>query len=488
MAFNSLQFLAFFVIVLAGYVLMPARARWVWLLAASLFFYGFAGPVFLIQILAATAVAYFAAFAIERNEVRQKKQVVLGGAIVLLAANLVAFKYAAFFNGLIETTFGWAGAAGSAPLLQLLMPLGISFYTFQLIGYLIDVFRGAKAERHFGIFSLFVLLFPKVVSGPIERAKNLLPQLHALPAFSYPLALAGFQLMLWGAFKKIVVADRIAPFVSRVYESPQDFEGVSMTFATFLYAFQLYFDFSGYTDMALGAAMIIGIKLMPNFDRPYFAVSIQDFWKRWHISLTSWLTDYLYTPLTRAKWIKLKLYNLMLASLMITFVVSGLWHGSYWTFVAWGALHGAYIVTSLLVQKPWNQFAKNSGLTKRPKAYRALKIGVTFLLVCFAYILFRSPTMADALYIMSHLSTGWGDIVTGIGLVKGDNDAELMLALAGIVVVMAPEFMKNHAKLGDAVLTGPAWRRWGLHYAGALTIILLGAYYGSGQQFIYFQF
>jgi D-alanyl-lipoteichoic acid acyltransferase DltB (MBOAT superfamily) len=486
-AFNSLQFLAFFAVALTGYALMPPRARWIWLLGASLFFYGFAGPVFLVQILGATALAYFAAFAIERQEVRQGKQLVLGAAIVVLVANLVAFKYAAFWNDMIRTAFGWAGA-GDAPLLQLIMPLGISFYTFQLIAYLVDVFRGAKAERHFGLFSLFVLLFPKVVSGPIERAKNLLPQLHALPAFSYAMAMAGFQLMLWGAFKKIVVADRIAPFASRVFDNPHAFDGVSMTFATFLYAFQIYFDFSGYTDMALGAAMILGIKLMQNFDRPYFAVSIQDFWKRWHISLTSWLTDYLYTPLTRAKWIKLKLYTLMLAGLFITFVVSGLWHGSYWTFMAWGALHGGYIVASLLLQKPWNQFAKNSGLTKRPKSYRALKIGVTFVLVCFAYILFRAETMQDALYIMSHLATGWGNVLGGLGAVKGDDNPELLLALVGIAVVMAPEFYKGHAKLGQDIAAGPAWRRWGLHYAAAASLFLLGAYYGVDQQFIYFQF
>lgn len=488
MVFNSLEFVGFFVVVVLVHFALPQRARWMWLLAASLFFYGYAGAIYLVQIVAAAAAAYYAALAIEAQAERAKKQRILALAIVALSANLIVFKYTSFFNETFRAVFGWAGLAYEIPVLHIIMPLGISFYTFQLIGYVIDVFRGAKAERHFGIFTLSVVLFAKVISGPIERAKSLLPQLHALPSFNYALALAGFQLMLWGAFKKIVVADRIAPFVNRVYDAPHEFEGVAMTFATFLYAFQIYFDFSGYTDMALGGAMILGVKLMQNFNRPYFAVSIQDFWKRWHISLSSWLTDYLYTPLTRAKWIKLKLYTLMLISLMITFVVSGFWHGAQWTFVAWGALHGVYIVASLLLQKPWNRFAKESGLTKRPKAYRTLKISVTFLLVCLAYVLFRANSLADAAYIYTHLGTGWGEAVDGLKSIVSADQAEFVLAMAGIVVVMAPEFMKGHAKLGEAVLAWPAWRRWGLYYAGALSLLLLGAYYGVGQDFIYFRF
>lgn len=488
MVFNSLPFIGFFVVAVLVHFALPQRMRWLWLLIASLFFYAYAGPVYVLQILAASAAAYYCAFGIEAAADRQRKQQVLALGIVALAANLIVFKYTGFFNETLRSVFGWAGMAYDVPVVQILMPLGISFYTFQLIGYLIDVFRGTKAERHFGILSLSVTFFPKVVAGPIERAKSILPQLHALPAFSYALALAGFQLMLWGAFKKVVVADRIAPFVNRVYDAPHEFEGVAMTIATFLYAFQLYFDFSGYTDMALGAAMILGIKLIQNFNRPYFAVSIQDFWRRWHISLTSWLTDYVYTPLTRAKWIKLKLFTLMLVGMMVTFVLSGFWHGAQWTFVAWGALHGTYIVISLMLQKPWNKFAKESGLTKRPKAYRALKIGVTFFLVCLAYILFRANSMADAWHIFSHLGTGWGDFVNGLKSVISDNQAEFVLALIGIVIVMAPEFWKNHAKLGDMVLAWPAWRRWGLYYAGALSLMLLGAYYGAGQDFIYFRF
>lgn len=483
MIFYSPEFIVFFVAVVMGYFVVPAAARWIWLLAASAFFYAYAGPAFLVQIFAATAVAYSVAFGIEGAQSAGAKQRRLTFGVVLLLVNLCLFKYALFFNNLLGPLVGWRGADG--PLITLIMPLGISFYTFQLIGYMADVYRGDRAERHFGIFCLFVLLFPKVVSGPIERSKNLLPQLHALPDFSLPLAIAGLQLMLWGAFKKIVVADRIAPYVDRVYSAPQDFDGVATAFATWLYAFQLYFDFSGYTDMALGAAMILGIKLMQNFDRPYFAVSVQDFWKRWHISLTSWLTDYIYTPITRAKWIKIKLYNLILIALMVTFIISGFWHGSHWTFIAWGALHGAYIVVSLLVQKPWNQFAKRIGLTKYPRFYNGFKVAKTFLLVCFAYILFRSADMGDALFMMGNLWTGWGNVPGGIGAVVQGDATNIVLALVGIVIVMAPEFLPERKP--DDVVARPVWQVWITQYALVTAVLLFGAS-GGGEQFIYFRF
>lgn len=483
MSFSSLEFLAFFVVVIIGYAMMPRNWRWVWLLLVSAFFYAYAGPAFLAQIVAATAVAYFVAFGIEGAQSAGAKQRRLTLGVVLLLINLCLFKYALFFNDLLGQLVGWRGAEGL--LITLIMPLGISFYTFQLIGYMVDVYRGDRAERHFGVFSLYVLLFTKVVSGPIERSKNLLPQLHALPTFSFPLAIAGLQLMLWGAFKKVVVADRIAPFVDRVYSAPQDFDGVATTFATWLYAFQLYFDFSGYTDMALGAAMILGIKLMQNFDRPYFAVSVQDFWKRWHISLTSWLTDYVYTPITRAKWIKIKLYNLILIALMVTFIISGFWHGSHWTFIAWGALHGSYIVVSLLVQKPWNQFAKRIGLPKYPRFYTGFKIAKTFMLVCFAYILFRAADMGDALYMMGNLRTGWGNVLGGVSSVVQGDTTDLMLAVLGIVIVMAPEFFPS--RKSNPTVTQPMWRIWGIQYALMLAIAVFGAFDGGGQ-FIYFRF
>lgn len=489
MLFNSIEFIVFFTVTVISYLLMPQRFRLHLLLVASLVFYGWTGPLFLIHLLVAAGLVYYFALAIEKAEDKPRKQTIMTIAIVLLVLNLVGFKYTSFFNETLRGLFGWFGAAYDVPVLNIILPLGISFYTFLMIGYLIDTFRGDKAERDPWVFGVFVFFFPKMIAGPIERGKNLLPQLRSpLKGFDYALMTAGLQLMLWGAFKKVVVADRIAPFVNRVYDNPQAYDGVSMVFATWLYAFQLYFDFSGYTDIALGAAMVFGIKLLPNFNRPYFAVSIQDFWKRWHISLSSWLNDYVYTPFSRSRWTGLKMYNLMLAGMMLTFVVSGFWHGANWTFIVWGALHGTYVVVSLLAQKPWNKFAKNSGLTKRPKTYRALKIGVTFFLVCFAYIFFRANSMADAGYILSHMHTGWGSATSGIRAVIDGKLAEMGLAILGIIVVMAPEWYKDHAKVGDIYRALPSWQRWGLVYAATVAVVVLGAYYNLDQKFIYFRF
>lgn len=480
MFFNSSAFLGFFAIVVAGYFAVAPRYRLAWLLIASAGFVAYVGPFFLVLALVATTFAFVVARVLERIEKgRPARQTVLAFAIVALLANLATFKYAPFFNGLLGQSPEGNG------LITLVLPVGISFYTLQLIGYLIDVYRGEQAERSLGVFALYALFFPKLVSGPIERGRNLLPQLHELPGFNLTMAIAGIELILWGAFKKFVVADRIAPFVDGVFGAPHEFDGVATAVATWLYAFQLYFDFSGYTDMALGAASILGIRLMQNFDRPYFATSVQDFWKRWHISLTSWLTDYLYTPITRAKWIRIKLYNLILIALMVTFLVSGLWHGSTWSFLAWGALHGTYIVLSLLLQKPWGKFAKAVGLTRVPRLYTAFKIARTFTLVCFAYILFRAASLEDALYMISNLHTGWGQLDDGIAAVINGRRAEILLALAGIVVVMAAELLPRRQPGVTVVDTG--WPRWLGYYAAGTIILLFGAFYGD-QQFIYFSF
>jgi D-alanyl-lipoteichoic acid acyltransferase DltB (MBOAT superfamily) len=350
MPFISLAFVGYFAIVALVHFLLPLRWRWAWLLAASLVFCGWVEPIFLLQLMSATGLTYYAALRIEAEPDKERKQPILGWAVLALVANLFVFKYTSFFNETFRSLFAGLGAEYPVAPIQLPLPLGISFYTFLLIGYLVDVFRGAAAERHFGIFALFAAFFPKFVSGPIERGKNLLPQLHAPEGFDAQRVMLGLQLVLWGVFKKAVVADRIAGFVDPVYNDPGAWDGVAYISATFLYAFQVYCDFSGYTDIAIGLAIILGYRLMNNFNRPYFATSIQDFWKRWHISLTSWLTDYIYTPLTRQKTLKIKFFTMMLIGLFVTFVASGLWHGAQWTCVAWGALHGAYIVAAVMLQ------------------------------------------------------------------------------------------------------------------------------------------
>lgn len=488
LAFITTQFLVFVLVTAAGWLALPSSARWIWLLGASLVFYGWAEPFFLVQILAATAAAYWFALKIEAAPDKKAKQKWLTPGIVLLAANLVAFKYTPFFNESLRALLGVAQIGWPIPELKWLLPIGISFYTFQLIAYLIDTFRGQKAERDIGMFALFVTFFPKLVAGPIERGKNLLPQLHAKPSFDYNNAVQGLQLILWGVIQKAVIADRIAPFVDAIYNDPTGASGPQIVFATFLYAFQIYADFAGYTNIALGIALFFGYRLTQNFNNPYFAVSIQDFWKRWHISLSSWLTDYVYTPLTRQKKFKIKFYDLMLYSLLVTFIVSGFWHGANWTYIAWGALHGTYIVVSLLLQKRWNNFARAVKLNDHPMVYRTLKMSVTFALVCFAYILFRASDMGAATTLIAHLGTGWGELVSGVRDVVGDDTNEFILAVLGIMLLMSADILRGRVDVGAKITAAPIWGRYAVYYAGAMAIVVLGALYDTNQQFIYFRF
>lgn len=490
MVFNSLSFVFFFSVVLGLFFLVPQKLKWAFLLASSVWFFvgGAGSPLLLLHIALTIAAAYWLGQRIDAESDAAPKRRWLQTAIVLLGANLFVFKYTGFTNESLRSVASGLGLSYPVPVIQMLLPLGISFYTFQLISYVVDVYKGMKAERHFGVFALYVMFFPKFLAGPIERAKNLLPQLHVEQHFDYDRISAGLQLMLWGAFQKVVVADRVALFVNEAYADPRAHTGATMVFATWLFAFQVYCDFAGYTNMAIGAAQTLGYKLSPNFNRPYFATSVQDFWKRWHISLTSWLTDYIYTPLTRTKKIKLKWYYLMLLSLLFTFVFSGLWHGANWTFVAWGTLHGIYLVTATMTQKWRTKIHKKTGLIKRKKLHNALKVMSTFALVCFAYILFQAKSIADAAYIIGHLHTGWADPAAGVSALIDHRWAPMAFGVLGIAVVVWADATASD-KLDQQLLNGkPRWVRWTANYACAAAIAVLGAFEHGNADFIYVQF
>jgi alginate O-acetyltransferase complex protein AlgI len=497
MAFNSYHFLAFFPLVFTLYYLLPQARRWLLLLAASLYFYGVSSARYLLLLLATIAVSFFIGLRIEdsQNAVEKKRYMTLG--MVILFGNLFVFKYFNFFNNSLSSLFHELGLPYGLGSLSLALPIGISFYTFQKASYLVDIYRGkGKAERGLGIFTLYATFFPQLVAGPIERGPHLLPQFHQEHHFDYDRVSSGLRLMAWGFFKKTVVADRAAPFVNQVYNAPTSYDGPSLILATLLFTFQVYCDFSAYSDIAIGCARTLGFDLMTNFRQPYYATSISDFWKRWHISLSTWLTDYVYTPLSKAKWLKLKWYPKLLLCLILTFLVSGLWHGANWTFVFWGALHGSYLVLSVLLQKTRARAVKLTGLERVPLLLTAINMGFTFFLVVISYIFFRANTLTDAFYILSEglqaLPGFLGNVarlkVSALSEFYGEQRLEFALVCAGIFVVMLYDLVKLNDVQRIKELWQTAWIRRSFDVVLATGILLFGAFYGSTQSFIYFEF
>jgi len=498
MAFNSFHFLAFFPVVLALYFALPHRFRWMLLLLASCYFYMAWKPAFIVLLLGAAALSYAAALAMERSADPSVRKWILGGAIGALLGVLFAFKYFNFFNESVRALLAFAGLDYGVPAIDVLLPLGISFFTFQKISYLVDVYLGKfPAERDPGIFAVYATFFPQLVAGPIERPANLIPQFRREAAFDYARVTDGLRLMAWGFFKKVVVADRLAPFVNAVYASPRDYDGPTLAMATVMFAFQVYCDFSAYSDIAIGAARTMGIKLSDNFRQPYFAGSISEFWKRWHISLSSWLTDYVFGPLTRARWIRLGWYHKFLLALLLTFLVSGLWHGANWTFVAWGALHGGYLVASMLSQKLRKRIVASTGLARVPRLHATLRVLMTFSLVCLSYVFFRAASVGDAFYIVTHLFHGTPELLARVAagdlgaareaFVVGGTVPAFVVAMLGVATVIAADAaMRFGIRL--EMPRRPVWVRWPAYYALVFTTLTLGAFYGDAQSFIYFQF
>ena len=406
MIFNSWEFALFFPLVTVLYFVLPHKFRWMLLLLASCLFYMTFIPVYILILLFTIVVDYFAGIFIEKSEGHRRK-VFLTASIIVNVGALVFFKYFNFINGnMLELArlVHWNYPIGA---LNIILPIGLSFHTFQAMSYTIEVYRGKqKAEKHFGLYSLYVMFYPQLVAGPIERPQNLIHQFKEKHEFDYTNVTEGLKLMAWGLFKKVVIADRLAVVVNRVYRNPEIYPGLPTLIATIFFAFQIYCDFSGYSDIAIGAARVMGFKLMLNFKRPYFSKSISEFWKRWHISLSSWFRDYLYIPLGGSRVSKWRWqYNLL-----IVFLLSGLWHGANWTFVIWGALNGIYLIASVWTENARAKLVELSGLSKYPETHKLIKMLITFCLVCFAWIFFRANSLKDALFISGHLFNGFTNI------------------------------------------------------------------------------
>lgn len=443
-------------------------------------------PIYILILGFTIGIDYFAGLYIERTEEPQKKKLLL---IVSLLSNiliLAVFKYYNFINESLSFIVNFFGHQNPIPFLKILLPIGLSFHTFQAMSYTIEVFRGnQKAEKHFGIYALYVMFYPQLVAGPIERPQNVLHQFYERHYFDYRRVTDGLKLMLWGMFKKVVIADRLSVMVNEVYSDVYSYHGFSFVLATMFFAFQIYCDFSGYSDMALGSAKVMGFKLMRNFDVPYFSKSIKEFWGRWHISLSTWFRDYLYIPLGGNRVEKWR----WCTNLFIVFLASGLWHGANWTFVIWGALHGVYQIVGILTEKIRSKCQQIFELVKLKVIYNGLQWLTTFLLVCFAWIFFRANSFSDAWYIINHLSFSNFDIVRNV---RGEAFYfslplwKFLMSIGGVVFLLIVEYLTIYLGRTPMFYVSNKVVRWSFIYVIILAILIFG--YFEVNEFIYFQF
>lgn len=468
-----MHFAFFFLVVTALFFACPVRLRPLLLLAASYYFYMCWEPGYAVLIVFTTLVGYLCARGIEGAASPAARRLLLVTGVSSGLGVLFVFKYFNFLGEAIRGALGLARVRVDWPLLDVLLPVGISFYTFQGIGYMVDVYRGnLPAEKRLSRFALFKIFYPQLVAGPIERAGNLLPQMALDKPWDAGRVWSGLQLMLWGLFKKVVIADRAAIYVDAVYNNVPEHSGPTYVLATYLFAFQIYCDFSGYSDLAIGSARVLGVDLMQNFRRPYFATTIPDFWRRWHISLSTWLRDYLYIPLGGSRHGPQRMY----VSLMITMLLGGIWHGANWTFVIWGLLQGVMLCLSKATLPARDALAARLGIP--PGLVHAWRVLVTFHLVCLSWVFFRANSVGDAFHILSHLFDGWPRPFFD-GMV-------LYHVLPAIAVLLIVQAFQTRASMADRLSAWPAPARLGLYVVAMFSIILFGVDFGS--QFIYFQF
>lgn len=483
MTFNSLSYFLFLPLVYLAFVLTGHRHRWLLLLAASCGFYAtFRAPQLLFVLALVTGISYAVGKRLGSTSGGRARKWIFWSGITACVSILAIMKYLPQHLTSITREY---------PHSNLLISIGVSYFTLQACSYLIDIYLELqKPEPHLGVHALSLAFFPKLLQGPIERAGDLLPQLKRPYRFDYNAMRSGMLQFSWGLFKKAVVADRLAQFVNPVFGDVHSYTGVTFLVIVFFYAFQIYCDFSGYTDMALGTARLFNIELTQNFKSPYLAGSVADFWRRWHISFSRWILDYIFKPLQLA-WRAYGKAGTALA-LIITFLASGIWHGSTWGFVVWGLLHGLYLATSVFYKPVQKKIYRKLGLdkTQLPEAWKIL---VTFNLVCFAWIFFRSNTVADGCYIISSIARDFYKIVDleyarlqfrGLGLNSGD----LWMSLSLICLIAILQILESKkGEIWRGLLSRPAWVRWPVYYLLIFSIVFL-APNNAAKSFIYMQF
>lgn len=493
MVFNSFSFLIFFPIVLLLYRILPKNVRWIMLLIASYYFYMSWQPDLIYLILFTTAVSYFCALGIEKARKKSLKRLFLVTALVASLSVLFFFKYFNFLSTNITAFLRLISLQVDDFTLNLMLPVGISFYTFQTLSYVIDVYRGTMpAEKHFGYYALYVSYFPQLVAGPIERPENLIPQLKRDNPFTSRDVSDGLKMMAIGFFKKIAVADQLSKYVELVYNNTGTpdtalFNGFTVLTATLMFSIQIYCDFSGYTDIAIGCARVMGIKLMQNFNDPYNAENIQSFWRRWHISLTSWFTDYIYIPLGGSKKGRAKQY----ANIFFVFLISGIWHGAAWTYIIWGVMHGVYQIIGHITEPAREKLRVRLKL-KDKKWYLLFRRVVTFILVLITWVAFRSNSLSDMILLYKTLFISWSHISLSASL------SALSLTLPTIITVLLCVFITVQLDRQTALKINSQSDPIPLTPARALTYItlcwaiaaawLILLNQGGASSFIYFQF
>lgn len=481
MLFNSFDFLVFFPLVTLLYFLIPHKFRWALLLAASCVFYMFFIPVYILILAITILIDYFAGMYIEKSE-GKKRKLYLIISIISTCLVLFIFKYFNFFNANFAAIATFFHLNYPVEFVNIILPIGLSFHTFQSLSYVIEVYRRKqKAEKNFGIYSLYVMFYPQLVAGPIERPQNLLHQFYEKHNFDYQRVADGLKLMAWGLFKKVVIADRLAIAVNKVYGNPSEYSSFQLAIATVFFAFQIYCDFSGYSDMAIGAAKVMGFKLMKNFNLPYFSKSISEFWKRWHISLSTWFRDYLYISLGGNRVVKWRWYF----NLFITFTVSGLWHGANWTFVIWGALNGFYLVFAIWTNGLKEKIHSVLKTENIPGLYSVFQILTTFILTCVAWVFFRAKDVHEAFYILAHIFNK----SESNNVMIANSEFTVQDFTLSIVLILFLSFVSFHRRNKSIIayfMNKSVWLRYSVYLLLISTIFYLGVF--EETQFIYFQF
>jgi D-alanyl-lipoteichoic acid acyltransferase DltB (MBOAT superfamily) len=481
MLFNSVEFLLFFLIVFGLYFAIPSRRRWILLLVASYVFYMAWSPTYVVLLVISTLTAYLTGFGISRSSSLAARRACLTLSVAINLLLLLTFKYLDFF---IQVTMDAAGLTGwdlELPFAKLLLPVGISFYTFQTLSYSFDVYRGTtQVEPHLGRFALFVNFFPQLVAGPIERSGHLLPQFRRETHFNYERIRDGFLLTLWGIYKKVCIADLVAPSVAAIFASPADYNGTLLLIGALLFCVQIYCDFSGYSDIAIGLARMLGYDLLVNFRQPFLSTSISEFWRRWHISLGTWFRDYIYIPMGGNRVSQ----RLLMRNTMIVFFLSGLWHGNAWTFVLFGVLHGAWIVVEMQTFNRLASSAFGSNWLERPIIVFGRWL-LTQLVVLIGFTLFVSRSLDDFWYVITHFldfgAVSYLDIAT-LGL----PNFNIVLVVLNIGILVASDLLLRFHPTRMQALAAKSTIRLLFALGMGFSIAMFGVF--KRIDFIYFQF